>query len=70
MKKSWTTRSALRSNELAGIAKAIAIMRSDDARDLFKKSFESQGYANIIREVYITNHTRGVLEKVLWTFAS
>jgi len=44
-KEEWTTRSALRSQEAEAISKAIAILHSDDARDLFKKSLESQGYS-------------------------
>jgi chromosome segregation ATPase len=39
----WKERKRLRTEEIAAISKAIAILRSDDARDLFKKSFESQG---------------------------
>merc|ERR1711871_587495 len=37
-------RKRLRTEEIASISEAIGILRSDDARDLFKKSFESQGY--------------------------
>jgi len=33
-----------RANEMAAISKAIAILHGDDSRDLFKKSFASQGY--------------------------
>merc|ERR1719426_610827 len=40
----WKERKRLRTEELASISKAIGILTSDDARDLFKKSFESQGY--------------------------
>merc|ERR1719399_2822667 len=39
----WKERKRLRTEEIASISKAISILRSDDARDLFKKSFESQG---------------------------
>jgi hypothetical protein len=41
-KKSWKVRSDLRAGELAAISKAIYILHNDDARDLFKKSFDSQ----------------------------
>jgi hypothetical protein len=41
-KKSWKVRSDLRSGELAAISKAIYILHNDDARDLFKKSLDSQ----------------------------
>ena len=40
----WKERKRLRTEELASISKAIGILTSDDARDLFKKSFDSQGY--------------------------
>jgi len=41
----WSERSKLRSEELSAMSKAIAILHNDDARDLFKKSFASQGYS-------------------------
>jgi chromosome segregation ATPase len=41
-KKSWKVRSDLRAGELAAISKAIYILHNDDARDLMKKSFDSQ----------------------------
>merc|ERR1719183_2029813 len=41
-KKAWKVRSDLRSEELAAISKAIYILHNDDARDLFKRSFDSQ----------------------------
>merc|ERR1719456_1111667 len=40
----WKERKRLRTEEVASISKAIGILTSDDARDLFKKSFDSQGY--------------------------
>jgi len=43
-KAEWKDRQALRAGEQAAIAKAISILYSDDARDNFKKSFDSQGY--------------------------
>jgi hypothetical protein len=39
----WGERKRLRKEEKASIAQAIATLRSDDARDLFKKSFDSHG---------------------------
>mmetsp|Transcript_37520 Transcript_37520/g.60133 ORF Transcript_37520/g.60133 Transcript_37520/m.60133 type:complete len:736 (+) Transcript_37520:44-2251(+) len=42
-KESWKVRSELRAGEIAAINKAIYILHNDDARDLFKKSFASQG---------------------------
>merc|ERR1719159_452982 len=38
----WDLRKKMRSEEIAAIGEAISILRSDDARDTFKKSFESQ----------------------------
>merc|ERR1719375_2018782 len=52
MKLSWKERQALRTGELGAISKAIAILHSDDARDLFKKSFASQG-ASIAQDGYV-----------------
>merc|ERR1719201_2104064 len=38
----WEARQKMRSEEIAAIGEAISILRSDDARDMFKKSFASQ----------------------------
>merc|ERR1719199_760486 len=46
-KKAWKVRSDLRSEELAAISKAIYILHNDDSRDLFKKSFASQGFLQV-----------------------
>merc|ERR1719460_3515412 len=43
-KDEWKTRKGLMVGEIAAINKAIAILHSDDARDLFKSSHKSQGY--------------------------
>merc|ERR1740138_1144151 len=43
-KESWKKRSELRAGEIAAISKAIYILHNDDARDLFKRSFSSQGF--------------------------
>jgi len=43
-KLEWKDRKNLRRGEIEAISKAISILHSDDARDLFKKSFKSQGY--------------------------
>lgn len=45
-KANYKDRQNVRAQEIAAIGKAISILRSDDARDLFKKSFESQGGSN------------------------
>lgn len=41
----WDARKNLRTGEIAAINKAISILFSDDARDLFRKSHSSQGYS-------------------------
>mmetsp|Transcript_111090 Transcript_111090/g.324947 ORF Transcript_111090/g.324947 Transcript_111090/m.324947 type:complete len:730 (-) Transcript_111090:47-2236(-) len=41
----WDTRKSLRAGELEAVSKALAALHSDDARDMFKKSFKSQGYS-------------------------
>merc|ERR1719235_2261285 len=41
--KEWDERKKLRAEEIAAIQEAIGILHSDDARDTFKKSFDSQG---------------------------
>merc|ERR1719361_2755578 len=43
-KKEWKIRMSLRTAEVAAFSKAIEILNNDDARDLRKRSFESQGY--------------------------
>jgi hypothetical protein len=43
-KEEWKDRKELRYKEQEAFSKAIAILHSDDARDLFKRSFHSQGY--------------------------
>merc|ERR1740138_2016483 len=43
-KEEWKDRQELRAAEASAIAKAIEILHNDDARDLMKKSFHSQGY--------------------------
>merc|ERR1719409_1189512 len=44
-KEEWKERQRLRTGEIAAINKAISILHSDDARDLFKQSYKSQGYS-------------------------
>jgi hypothetical protein len=46
-KDEWKDRKELMVGEGAAINKAISILHSDDARDLFKKSHKSQGYSFI-----------------------
>ena len=42
-KEEWKERKVLMVGEIAAMNKAISILHSDDARDLFKQSFESHG---------------------------
>lgn len=51
----WKGRQALRAGELAAIAKAISILHGDESRDLFKKSFASQGGFLFLQET--ASHT-------------
>jgi len=46
-KAQWKDRQTLRSGEIEAISKAIYILHNDDARDLFKKSFKSQGFVQL-----------------------
>merc|ERR1719174_1223769 len=43
----WSERKRLRSEEIASINEAISVLRSDDARDTFKKSFDSQSFIQL-----------------------
>merc|ERR1719409_2540561 len=45
----WDQRCKMRSEEIAAIGEAISILRSDDARDTFKKSFESQDQESFVQ---------------------
>merc|ERR1719160_836600 len=44
MKAEYKDRKKLRAGELEAISKAIGVLTSDEARDTFSKSYESQGY--------------------------
>jgi len=56
-KAEWKTRSVLRAGELEAISKAISILHSDDARDLFKRSFESQEKLFFLQELRTSSKT-------------
>merc|ERR1719393_757918 len=43
----WSERKRLRAGEIASIQEAIGILRSDDARDTFNKSFKSQNFLQL-----------------------
>jgi hypothetical protein len=45
MTEEWKERQRLRTAEVASISEAIGVLRSDDAKDITKKSFKSQGGA-------------------------
>jgi hypothetical protein len=46
-KAEWKDRQELRAGEIEAINKAIAILHSDDARDMFKSSFKSQNFLQL-----------------------
>jgi len=43
-KSEWKDRQLLRAGEIEAINKAVSILHSDDARDMFKSSYKSQGF--------------------------
>merc|ERR1719484_279312 len=54
----WSERKRLRAEEIKSINEAISILRSDDARDQFGKSFESQGFVQVSAEKKHHDHRR------------
>jgi hypothetical protein len=52
----WDLRKKMRAEEIAAIGKAISILRSDDARDTFKKSFESQEEQSFVQTYSTKKH--------------
>jgi len=52
----WSERKRLRAEEIASINEAISVLRSDDARDTFKKSFDSQFFLQTEKKKH--HHTR------------
>jgi hypothetical protein len=60
----WSERKRLRAEEIMSIQQAIHVLRSDDARDVFKSSLESQGFLQIrkaeVRHVHHAHHKRGI----------
>jgi hypothetical protein len=60
----WDERKRIRAEEIASIQQAIHVLRSDDARDVFKSSLESQGFIQRqqvkVRHVHHAQHKRGV----------
>merc|ERR1719336_1018848 len=58
----WKARQELRAGELAAIAKAVEILHSDDARDLFKKSFASQGFFLQVGTMVTSKRAEGAVQ--------
>jgi len=56
----WSERKRLRAEEIKSINEAISILRSDDARDQFGKSFESQGFVQVSAEKKHHDHRRKI----------
>jgi len=52
----WSERKRLRAGEVAAISQALGVLRSDDARDLFKKSFDNDSFLQLDRKAH---HSRG-----------
>merc|ERR1719198_2601631 len=52
----WAERKRLRTGEVAAISQALGALRSDDARDLFKRSFDNDSFLQVDRKVH---HSRG-----------
>jgi len=65
----WKDRKQIRTDEIAAIGKAISVLRSDDARDLFKRSFGSQSLIQrVARNVVVhkvVSSTGGRFDKVV-----
>merc|ERR1719473_1148048 len=56
----WSTRKGLRAGEIAAISQALGILRSDDARDLFKKSFDNDSFLQVDLEETHTPRARAM----------
>lgn len=54
--KEWAARKDLRSKEVLAMSQAIAVLASDDAKDLMKESFSSQGYSLLQEGIQTTLH--------------
>merc|ERR1719379_3091440 len=52
----WAERKRLRTEEVASISQALGVLRSDDARDLFKRSFDNDSFLQLSAE---KKHSRG-----------
>jgi len=62
-KEGFKKRKQLRVGEIAAVNKALAVIRSDDARDQFKKSFKSQGYEFL--QQALTSHRAVVKQRAI-----
>merc|ERR1719424_671419 len=64
----WSERKRLRAEEIASINEAIATLRSDDARDLMNKSFDSQGFISSTKPaIRRRRHAMAMLRKTAIT---
>merc|ERR1719424_748747 len=64
----WSERKRLRAEEIASIGQAIATLRSDDARDLMNKSFDSQGFIQLSKpKLQRRGHAMAMLRKTAIT---
>lgn len=61
-KVEWQDRQTLRASELKAISEAIAILANDDTRDLFKRSFASQGFLQVKQNAAISRQSRASAE--------
>jgi len=66
----WKDRKQIRTDEIAAIGKAISVLHSDDARDLFKRSFGSQSLIqrvarNVVVQKVVASMGGGRFDKVV-----
>merc|ERR1719181_469870 len=53
----WSERKRLRAGEVAAISQALGVLRSDDARDLFKRSFDNDSFLQVAQQK--VHHSKG-----------
>lgn len=56
----WSERKRLRAGEVAAISQALGVLRSDDARDLFKKSFDNDSFLQLDRKAHNSRGSRAL----------
>jgi len=52
----WATRTRMRTEELAGIAKAIEILTSDEAKEMFEKAHANEGAEKTLLFIQVSSH--------------